>query len=68
MGIWEAFHVLVIMNNAAVNIGVQISKTMVSNVGDVYLEVDYGNSTSNFFLNETKMNVFNDRRYISQRR
>ena len=24
MGIWEAFHVLVIMNNAAVNIDVQV--------------------------------------------
>ena len=68
MGIWEAFHVLVIMNNAAVNMGVQISKTMLSSVGDVYLEVDYGISTFNFFLNETKMNILNDRRCISQRR
>ena len=67
MGIWEAFHVLVIMNNAPVYIGVQMSKTLLSNVGDVYLEVNYGNSFI-FFLNETKMNIFNDRRYISQRR
>ena len=45
-----------------------MSKTLLSNVGDVYLEVNYGNSTFIFFLNETKMNIFNDRRYISQRR
>ena len=35
--------------------GVQMSKTLLSNVGDVYLEVNYGNSTFIFFLNETKI-------------